>query len=286
MNKVQERDGKYFFKNELNRVHLDEKWFYLVPTTGDVKMIPEDEFEGDDTAIPKSHISKVMFLSAVGVPQKKPDGTIFDGKIGIWPFIETVAAKKNTTNRAKGTPEIKPINVDVQAYRKIITMPGGLLDAVRDKMSWLKGDAIILQYDGAKPHNEGGNAAAFAEAGKADGWNITFETQPVQSPDLNMNDLCFFYSLQQNAAAYRTGCKSLEDMINAVTQAYTDYCNEQLERVHALTFEIFREILTNHGGNQYVLPNTGILQNQSRSENVVDDSISKELVDEIKLLIR
>ena len=31
----------------------------------------------------------------------------FDGKIGIWPFIEKVAAKKNSRNRHKGTLETK-----------------------------------------------------------------------------------------------------------------------------------------------------------------------------------
>lgn len=43
------------------------------------------------TIISKSHFEKVMFFCVVGVPQIRPDGTIFDLKIAMIPIID----KKN-----------------------------------------------------------------------------------------------------------------------------------------------------------------------------------------------
>jgi hypothetical protein len=44
--------------------------------------------------------------------------------------------------------------------------------------------------------------------GKADGWNIRFVVQPAQSPDMNKNDLAFFYSLQCRANDLKGDSKS------------------------------------------------------------------------------
>jgi hypothetical protein len=45
----------------------------------------------------KLHILKVMFLAAVARPCFDDNGQcIFDGKIGIWPFIEKVPAKRTS----------------------------------------------------------------------------------------------------------------------------------------------------------------------------------------------
>ena len=71
-------------------IDIGEKWFYVVPMKRTIRMCPEDEYPGDDTAQHKSHIPKIMFLAAIGKPHTLPDGTQFNGKIGIWPFIENV----------------------------------------------------------------------------------------------------------------------------------------------------------------------------------------------------
>lgn len=71
------------FKSESNTVHVDEKWFYLQKVRRTVRILPEEEVPNADTTEHKSHIGTVMFLSAIGVPQERPDGTWFDGKLGI-----------------------------------------------------------------------------------------------------------------------------------------------------------------------------------------------------------
>lgn len=34
---------------------------------------------------------------------------MFDGKIGVWPFVEEVTTQRNNIKRKRGTKEIKPI---------------------------------------------------------------------------------------------------------------------------------------------------------------------------------
>jgi hypothetical protein len=50
---------------------------------------------------------KVMFLATIACPRYDPEGECtFDGKIGTFPFIEKVAAKRTSKNREKGTSKI------------------------------------------------------------------------------------------------------------------------------------------------------------------------------------
>ncbi len=54
---------------------------------------------------------------------------------------------------------------------------------------------IIIQQDGASSHIED-NDAAFDAVARTGLWNISLETQPAKSPDLNVLDLSFFRALQ------------------------------------------------------------------------------------------
>jgi hypothetical protein len=47
-------------------------------------------------------------------------------------------------------------------------------------------------------------------------------------------------------------------MIGAVEEAFKNYDEGQLQRVHALTFEIFRQILKSNGGNNYKIPHSNL----------------------------
>jgi hypothetical protein len=63
-----------------------------------------------------------MFLAVVAQPpfDKNTRECLFDGKIGIWPFIERVAAKRSSNRRAKGTIETKPVNAKKDNYLQMI----------------------------------------------------------------------------------------------------------------------------------------------------------------------
>jgi hypothetical protein len=73
------------FDDHLDSVHVDESWFNLMKNENKVLVC-----DGVDVGIApecqhKSHIEKIMFLAAVARPRELPDGTWFDGKIGIFP---------------------------------------------------------------------------------------------------------------------------------------------------------------------------------------------------------
>ena len=53
-----------------------------------------------------------MFLFSVARPQYDYRAKrLFNGKIRVWPFVETVPAKRNSKNRPAGTEDVKPVSV-------------------------------------------------------------------------------------------------------------------------------------------------------------------------------
>ncbi len=81
----------------------------------------------------KEHMIKVMlFLAAVARPRYDPEGECTcDGKIGMFPFIERVAAKRTSKNREKGTIETKLLPVNKKRYRDFMIMK--VLPAIKQK---------------------------------------------------------------------------------------------------------------------------------------------------------
>lgn len=283
-----ERDshGNWTFIQLKNVIHVDEKWFFLVKMCRKIRMYPGDDYPGDDTVHHKSHIPKIMFLAAVGSPHQKPDGTNFDGKIGIWPFIHYVEAQRTSKKRPRGTEEIKGYNVDADSYYEMMTKADGVLASIKKKMSHLKGSEILVQHDGATPHTGSNNEAKLNEFGRRGGWNIKILRQPAQSPDLNKLDLCFFHSLQTQADHLKSDDRTVENMVTRVKKAYWDYDVDQLERVNALIYVVYRSILENEGGNQYDMPHTGIRNRQSNGNTVEDRTVDVEAVRRCKALLR
>ncbi len=74
----------------------------------------------------RKHLIKAMFLCAIARPRYHAAGEcIFDGKIGIWPFVETRIARRSSPYRpAGGTPETKVINCNKETYRRFIDREG------------------------------------------------------------------------------------------------------------------------------------------------------------------
>jgi hypothetical protein len=54
-----------------------------------------------------------MFLCVVSRPRFDANSNcILDGKIGLWPFVEFVQARRSSENHPRGTWETKPVNVN------------------------------------------------------------------------------------------------------------------------------------------------------------------------------
>ncbi|CAM9612185.1 unnamed protein product, partial [Discosporangium mesarthrocarpum] len=88
-------------------VQMDEKWFYVTKDGRGIYLHPEEDATKPPRAQNKRFITKVMFLAAVARPRMISDGVWFDGKIGIWPIADTVAAMRSSKNRKKGTMMLK-----------------------------------------------------------------------------------------------------------------------------------------------------------------------------------
>ena len=75
-------------------------------------------------------------------------------------------------------------------------------------------------------------------------------------------------------------------MVSAVTRAYRECDVDQLARVHALTYVVYREILENLGSHQYDKPHTGIRVRQTSGQSLDDRTVSTEVVRAAREFIR
>jgi hypothetical protein len=82
------------FHGYFDSVHVDEKWFFLTEAQLHLYLVPGKPVP-ERSIGHKSHILKVMFLATVGRPRYNKTGECtFDGKVGLWPFVERVAAQR------------------------------------------------------------------------------------------------------------------------------------------------------------------------------------------------
>ncbi|CAM9198299.1 unnamed protein product [Discosporangium mesarthrocarpum] len=127
-------------------VHVDERWLYVMDRRG-IYLHSEEDAPKPPRAQNKRFISKVMFLAAVAWPRMIPDGVWFDGKIGIWPIADTVAAMRSRKNRKKGTMMLKPATVNAERYKELKI--DKVIPAIKARMPLPPGHTIFLQQDGA-----------------------------------------------------------------------------------------------------------------------------------------
>ncbi|CAN0494988.1 unnamed protein product, partial [Discosporangium mesarthrocarpum] len=99
---------------------------------------------------------------------------------------------RSSKNPKKGTMMLKPATINTERHKEL--MIDKIIPAIKARMPRPPGHTIFVQRDGAKPRTGGGVMEAIqAKAGDS----IILETQPANSPDLNVNDLGFFHSIQQ-----------------------------------------------------------------------------------------
>ena len=199
-----------------NVVHVDEKWFYLTEENLTVHLA-NDEPEPERHCKSKWYIGKIMFICAVARPRLLPSGEWWDGKIGIWPFMELVPAKRNSVNREKGTLEVKPINVNRDVYKQYLLEK--IVPAIHEL--WPGGAPqyhIHIQQDNAPAHILPDDRD-FLKVSHTNGFDLRIRNQPPNSPDFNVLDLGFFRALQ--SARYHYLANTVEDLIASVNLAWS-----------------------------------------------------------------
>ncbi|XP_041995853.1 uncharacterized protein LOC121745970 [Salvia splendens] len=251
---------KMFYNSMQNVVHIDEKWFYMTKASDRYYLLP-DKIEPYRSIQSKRFINKVMFMCAVSRPHFDSNGELlFDGKYGIFPFTTQVAAQRNSKNRVRGTLETKPINsVNKEIMKDCII--NQIVPAIKAKWPASSCKDIIIQQDNAKPHIMP-NDQEFKEAANTDGFNIKIVCQPPNSPDTNVNDLCFFRAIQSLQDDKST--KNVDDLLKNVVASFDELSPHTLDSVFLTLQSCLTEILRVKGGNNYKIPH----MNKQRLRNL------------------
>jgi len=175
-------ESGFEFKGMDDTIHVDEKWFWLDKDARGYYVVP-GEVVPTRRSNSKRFIGKIMFLAAVARPRfDRGRNKKFDGKLGVWPFVVEVAAKRTSKNRPAGTLELKEVNVDRAAYTSMLKdklVPAILAKWPRDQK------VVLLRQDNASAHLEPQKIRL------AHGLVLDVKCQPPKSPDLNILDLGF-----------------------------------------------------------------------------------------------
>ena len=240
------------FKEQKNVIVIDESWFYLFTDKSLIRVFPGEELPPSIKIQHKSHIPKLMFLTALARPDPEHG---FDGKIGIWRVQEQKICMKSNRYHRAGDVYYKDCNMNGKIYQKFMM---NIFSAIKTKMPWLQGQEVIVQQDGAPSHKTQENMNYFATEGQKNGWNINVITQPAQSPDLNINDLGFFRSLKCRVEHLKNGRQTINSLYESVLQAWQQYDSDTLQRIWGVQYACYREILRIKGDNEYKTPHTGV----------------------------
>jgi hypothetical protein len=239
-----------FYDDFQDQIHIDEKWFFVKRDMMNIYLAAGEKIPGRN-CVHKGHIQKVMFLCAVA----RPRGA-WDGKIGIWPFVEQIPAARNSANRVAGTLETKCVNVTKEVYGDMII--NKVLPMVKEKWPAGASKVIFLQHDNASCHfkKDWPQWMEACEAAAVDGWEFKLTGQPPNSPDLNILDLGFFRALQSaqwdfSESDHQT---SKDDLILAVKAAFEGFDHRKLNFNFLTLQSCVEEILRCHGDNTYRIP--------------------------------
>lgn len=260
------------FTKTTQKVHVDEKWFYLSKEKNTYYLLPDEE-EPYSAVQSKNFITKVMFLGAVARPRFDDDGVcVFNGLLGIWPFTQEVAAKRNSKNRPAGTLETKCVEVNKKEYYDAVISK--VIPAIQEKWP-VQGESITIRQDNAKPHLI--DIEKVAEKSREKGWDISVESQPPNSPDFNILDLGFFaaiQSLQQEKAM-----TNIDELVTAVKEAFWEQEPHTLNSVWLSLQKCMEASMLKEGNNNYKLPHMSKRKLRSSGNLPENITVSQEALE-------
>ncbi|CAM9667586.1 unnamed protein product, partial [Discosporangium mesarthrocarpum] len=190
----------------------------------------------------KQFITKYMFLAPVGWPRKT--------RIGVYLACRKFCAgEEGRQNHKMGTPIMKPATVHGERYKFMIEKA---IPVIKARMPRPLGHKIFVQQDGPKPRTGKGVMEAIQDAA---GDEIILETQPANSPDLNVNDLTFFHSIQQ--LKEDVGVTDGKELVEGTMEASEVYPLLTLERVWQGHFAVYGGDMGCKGDISYNMPHLG-----------------------------
>ncbi|XP_048496229.2 uncharacterized protein LOC125495524 [Beta vulgaris subsp. vulgaris] len=261
-----------------NLVHVDEKWFCMSKISQRY-YLAIGEAEPYRRCKSKRFIIKIMFIAALARPIITVNWEVmFDGKIGIFPFIEEVAAKRWSCNRDAGVIETKPqLSITKEVIREKLI--NHILPAIREKWPEDGCKQIWIVQDNARPHIASDDAQFNLES-KKDGFDIRLINQPAQSLDMNVLDLGFSNAIQtlKDQVAPRT----VKQLVKAVKKAYDNYDPKLYNHIWLTLQQVMKETLIVKGNNNYHIPHMGNKSLERRAELPTCIVITPQLVEESK----
>ncbi len=236
--------------------HIDEKHFLIFKEKASYYLVPDEEAM-IRRCKSKRFVTKVMFLCCVARPRlNRSTGEYFDGKIGIYPFVHKVEAKRNSKNREKGTLETKPDNVTRDVSR--VFLRDKVFPDIRAKWPrWYfasqrdKSRKIVVQQDNARPHCLP-NDPEIVAAGTVGGYNIVLNNQPANSPDLNVLDLGIFNAIDKLQQSMDR--QTVDELFDAVVASLNLLSAETIERSFMTLQAVIGEVVASDGDNSYRMP--------------------------------
>jgi len=234
-------------------IDIDEKWFEM--RTRRMLKLPEGKKRPRCAVQSRKYVKKVMGLSAVG----RPCGD-FDGRIGIYRVARDKIALRNSKYHQRGDVYKEDCEMDGDLFYEIVTEQ--LLPDILEKM--IDFDLVLVQLDGASPHirrwrdlQDAGAERRQIRGQKAP--RVKFIKQPANSPDTNVNDLCFFRSLARQVQAHERefmhDYHGLEEFWAFIEKTFHRYhSRDTLERCWDVKTATNRCILEANGTNNYMLP--------------------------------
>jgi hypothetical protein len=172
---------------------------------------------------------------------------VLDGKVGLYPIVETTLALRNSIHRKKGTEILKVMSMTAAVYRDFI-LNKLLPDIVQCCPPEMRRHKIFIQHDNAPPHKI--NKDLFNLRCAELGVDCELFDQQAQSPDTSICDLSFFPAIQ--SLYYKNpGIHNLKDIIAAVKKSFKKYDPNNLSRAFLSLFMNYNMMLEYKGDNQY-----------------------------------
>ena len=252
------------FSSMHNKVHIDEKWFYVTQMRGCIITVHVEEIEKTSLKS-KSCVAKVMFLAVAVSRHHYGRKKFFNGKIGCLPIVESTTAKGSSCNRVKGSKILCPVNVNKEIYKKLLVKK--LFPAIREKLPYREGRLVEVKQGNATPHHCWNDPIVQTESRLAI-WKIKCINQRSNSPDLNILVLGFFNSIQ--SLQHKKCANSTQELVEAVLKAFNELPDIILSRNFNTIKLIMNLVLENDGGNKFKIRH---LQKSRRQRNGKDVEI-------------
>jgi hypothetical protein len=240
------------FSDFENCIMLDEKMF-----TGRIKkqstfLVPGEQKPYNQRQN-KSRAVQVMCLVATARPKWDDDGElIFDGKIGVYPFVEQVPAQRNSVNRPRGTLETKNVSVTKELFINML-IEKVIPDLLEKCPDYMRQNVITLQLDNAPVHGFKENSPELdILRERCRPLNLAVEFQPANSPDTNINDLGLLRAV--DCMVQKRNCNTINGLNTAIRECYFELDPRKLEYIYVSHQHVLNKIIVLNGGNFFSVP--------------------------------